>query len=68
MSYASTNLVIIGLGLIGGSLARAARASGFCQRITGYGYRTASLQRGIELGVIDDFTLDIINAHKNKRT
>ncbi|MDG2411244.1 MAG: prephenate dehydrogenase/arogenate dehydrogenase family protein [Halioglobus sp.] len=62
MSYGSANLVIVGLGLIGGSLARAARASGFCQRIIGYGYRARSLQRGIELGVIDDFTLDIDEA------
>ncbi len=62
MTYASDNLVIVGLGLIGGSLARALRASGFSQRFIGYGYREASLLRGVELGVIDEFTLDLDEA------
>jgi cyclohexadieny/prephenate dehydrogenase len=62
VSYATNNLVILGLGLIGGSLARALRRSGFCQRFIGYGHREASLQRGVELGVIDDFTLDLDEA------
>ncbi len=52
-------VAILGLGLIGGSLARALRASGFCSRLLGYGHREPSLRRGIELGVIDDFTLDL---------
>lgn len=62
MALPHNNLVILGLGLIGGSLARAARASGFCERVTGWGYRETSLQRGVELGVIDDFTLDLDQA------
>ena len=62
MTYASGNLVIVGLGLIGGSLARALRASGFSQRFIGYGHREPSLQRGVELGVIDEFTLDLDKA------
>ncbi|MEZ5501178.1 MAG: prephenate dehydrogenase/arogenate dehydrogenase family protein [Halioglobus sp.] len=62
MSYASGNLVILGLGLIGGSLARALRASGFCTRFIGYGHRETSLRRGVELGVIDEFTLDLDEA------
>ena len=57
-----STLVIMGLGLIGGSLARALRAQGFCEQIIGYGYRTPSLERGVELGVIDDFTLDLQEA------
>ncbi len=59
MALPHDNLVILGLGLIGGSLARAARAGGFCSRVTGWGYRAPSLERGVELGVIDDFTLDL---------
>ena len=59
---AVVTLVIMGLGLIGGSLARALRAQGFCEQIIGYGYRTPSLERGVELGVIDDFTLDLQEA------
>lgn len=62
MSYATDNLVIVGLGLIGGSLARALRQSGFSKRFIGYGHRKPSLQRGIELGVIDEFTLDLDEA------
>ncbi len=62
MTYATGNLVIVGLGLIGGSLAGALRASGFSQRFIGYGHREPSLQRGVELGVIDEFTLDLDEA------
>jgi cyclohexadieny/prephenate dehydrogenase len=59
VTYAADTVVIVGLGLIGGSLARALRASGFSQRFIGYGPREPSLQRGVELGVIDEFTLDL---------
>ncbi|RLQ22693.1 prephenate dehydrogenase/arogenate dehydrogenase family protein [Seongchinamella sediminis] len=52
-------VAILGLGLIGGSLARALRATGFCRQVIGYGHREPSLRRGLELGVIDDFTLDL---------
>jgi len=62
VSYKTDNLVILGLGLIGGSLARALRRSGFSQRFIGYGHRAASLQRGVELGVIDEYTLDLDEA------
>jgi prephenate dehydrogenase len=59
MVYPKDTVGILGLGLIGGSLARALRASGFSRQFLGYGYRDASLRRGVELGVIDDFTLDL---------
>lgn len=62
MSYASGNLVVVGLGLIGGSLARSLRDSGFCERFIGCGHREPSLRRGLELGVIDEFTLDLDEA------
>ena len=62
MALARDNLVILGLGLIGGSLARALRASGFSQRFIGCGYREPSLRRGVEMGVIDEFTLDLDEA------
>ena len=61
-AYRSDTVVILGLGLIGGSLARALRRSGFSRRFVGYGHREASLRRGVELGVIDDFTLDLEQA------
>jgi len=62
MSNKVETVAILGLGLIGGSLAKALRASGFCQRILGYGHREPSLRRGLELGVIDAFTLDLEEA------
>ncbi|MCB1677090.1 MAG: prephenate dehydrogenase/arogenate dehydrogenase family protein [Halioglobus sp.] len=62
MSYAADTLAIVGLGLIGGSLARALRENGFSRRFIGCGHRRASLQRGVELGVIDSYTLDVDEA------
>ena len=59
MTYPTDTVVILGLGLIGGSLARALRRSGFSRRFIGYGHREASLRRGVELGVIDEYTLDL---------
>jgi prephenate dehydrogenase len=62
VSYSADTVVILGLGLIGGSLARALRKSGFSKRFVAYGHREPSLKRGVELGVIDDFTLDLDEA------
>jgi cyclohexadieny/prephenate dehydrogenase len=59
VTYPTDTVVILGLGLIGGSLARALRRSGFSRRFIGYGHREASLRRGVELGVIDEYTLDL---------
>ena len=59
MSRPADTIAILGLGLIGGSLARALREAKFCNRLLGYGHREPSLRRGIELGVIDEFTLDL---------
>lgn len=48
-------IAIIGVGLIGGSLARALRRAGHRARIVGYGRNHLDLQRAIDLGVIDGF-------------
>lgn len=55
-------LAIIGVGLIGGSLARAARRAGVCREIVGGGRDEAQLRRAVELGVIDRYALDIAAA------
>lgn len=55
-------VVIAGLGLIGGSLAAALRESGFARRVLAWGRRKGSLRRGVELGVIDSYTLDLDEA------
>ncbi len=59
MALSGDTVAILGLGLIGGSLARALRQSGFSRHFIGYGHREPSLRRGVELGVIDEFTLDL---------
>ncbi len=58
-------LVIVGLGLIGGSLARALKKQGVVGEVVGTGRREASLIRGQELGVIDRWTLDLGEAVKD---
>ena len=51
-------LAIIGVGLIGGSLALALRARGAVSEVIGIGRGEANLRRGVELGVIDRYSLD----------
>lgn len=58
------HLSIIGVGLIGGSLARALRKAKLVGRVTGCNRCEDTLKRAIELDVIDDYTLDISEAVK----
>src|SRR4030065_270104 len=46
-------LALIGVGLIGGSLARALRDAGHVREVIGYGRGLANLQRAVELGVVE---------------
>ncbi|MEQ6289140.1 prephenate dehydrogenase [Vogesella sp. GCM10023246] len=46
-------LVVIGVGLIGGSFALALKRAGKVARVIGVGRSAANLQRAVELGVID---------------
>jgi prephenate dehydrogenase len=55
-------LCIIGVGLIGGSLARALRAAGHVREVSGYGRSIANLQRAVELGVIDRVEVSLADA------
>lgn len=52
-------LTIIGVGLIGGSLARALRRAGACQEIVGSGRDATQLEKAVALGVIDRYELDL---------
>jgi prephenate dehydrogenase len=52
-------LAVIGVGLIGGSLARALRAAGQVGEVVGCGRGKANLERAVELGVIDRYTHDV---------
>ncbi|MCK5522342.1 MAG: prephenate dehydrogenase/arogenate dehydrogenase family protein [Thiomargarita sp.] len=58
-------LTIIGVGLIGGSLARALKRVGACGEVVGCGRNKANLQHAIELGVIDRYDIDPVRAVKD---
>ena len=47
-------LALIGVGLIGGSFARALRAAGKVGHIVGFDTEPEALRRAVELGVIDE--------------
>ena len=55
-------LTVIGLGLIGGSFAKAIRTAGLAQQIIGCDADTNNLQQGMALGVIDQAEMDIARA------
>ena len=55
-------LAIIGVGLIGGSLALALRRNGYCTEIVGSSRREGHLQQALNLGVIDRYELDPVAA------
>jgi len=56
------HLVVIGVGLIGGSVARALKHAGFVGYVTGVGRSRENLDRARELGIIDHWTHDIAEA------
>jgi prephenate dehydrogenase len=57
-------LVIVGVGLIGGSIAAAARQRGVARHILGLGRQAASLERAVQLGLIDEAPSDPQTAYR----
>ena len=55
-------LCIVGIGLIGGSLARALKAAEFVDHVVAVGRDVAHLERAVELGVADSFNTSISEA------
>lgn len=55
-------IAILALGLIGGSLAMALKKSAYASEVVAWGPREASLKKGLELGVIDSYSLDLAEA------
>jgi prephenate dehydrogenase len=55
-------VVIIGIGLIGGSFARALRQAGAVRRITGVGRSKEAMARALELGIVDEVTSSMADA------
>ena len=58
-------LVIVGVGLIGGSFALALRKAGQVKHIVGVGRGQENLQRALERGAIDEIAGDLPSALKN---
>jgi len=52
-------LSVIGVGLIGGSLARALREAGVVREVVGCGRSLENLEKAVELGVIDRYSHDV---------
>ena len=57
-------LTIFGVGLIGGSLALALKKANYCETIVGCSRDESHLKRALELGVIDEYTLNQQDAVK----
>jgi prephenate dehydrogenase len=55
-------LAVVGVGLIGGSLARALREAGEVGEVVGCGRGRENLERGVALGVIDRWTHSVAEA------
>ena len=53
-------LAIIGVGLIGGSLARALREAGAVGSVVGIGRSRANLEDALSLGICDEITQDVL--------
>jgi len=58
-------VAIIGLGLIGGSLAKAAKVEGLFKDVIGVGRNEENLKKGIDLGVIDKYTTRVVEGVSN---
>lgn len=58
------NVLIIGTGLMGGSLAKALRERQLALHVTGYARRVEPLQKGVELGILDSVASDLTSAIK----
>src|SRR5690554_3874178 len=60
------NITIIGVGLIGGSLARSLRKSNFAKKVYGVDKSATNLEKAIELGIIDE-AVNLDTALKNSK-
>ena len=58
-------VTIAGVGLIGGSLALAARAAGLIGAVTGLGRSTANLRTAQQRGIIDRYSHDALDAARD---
>lgn len=62
MKYAIDRVLVVGLGLIGGSFARALRSRGIVREVVGYDRNLDEAALGVRLGVIDRAADDLSEA------
>lgn len=62
MQRAIQTLVVVGVGLIGGSFSLALKRAGKVARVVGVGRSADNLQRALELGVVDAVSQDVASA------
>ncbi len=55
-------ITIIGVGLLGGSLARACKKHGLADKVVGYGRNQTKLEKAQSLGIIDSYETDLQSA------
>jgi len=55
-------VTIIGVGLIGGSIGCALKNNNACNKVIGYSRNENELKKALELGVIDHYYLDLVDA------
>ena len=55
-------ITILGVGLIGGSFARVCKKKGLANSIVGFGRQEENLRKAVELGVIDEYNLNLLEA------
>ncbi|MGI9276978.1 MAG: bifunctional prephenate dehydrogenase/3-phosphoshikimate 1-carboxyvinyltransferase [Endozoicomonas sp.] len=57
-----SDLLVIGLGLIGGSFAASLQKASACRRIIGYDRKEESLEEALAMGIIDEASTDLDEA------
>ena len=62
MTQLFEQMTIVGVGLIGGSMARKARDEGIVKKFVGFGRTKKNLENAVSLGVIDRYESDIFKA------
>jgi prephenate dehydrogenase len=60
MTVHFTQVTIVGVGLIGGSLGMILKRKGLADRVVGVGRRVENLKKAVELGAIDRYVVDPI--------
>lgn len=65
MNYLFEKATIIGIGLLGGSLALAVKNLGICREIIGYSRSPETLQTALQKGIITSASTDLITACKD---